>query len=83
MLTPPRIRTMNGGVECGLSPNNGLDRAKFLSVVSESPELIATLRTQSGWAHEHLTMLGGAHNSATSLLEQIELQLGVTEDDDT
>lgn len=82
-LRPARNRAIDVGVELGLSPHYGLDKAEFLSLVSESPQLIATLRTQNGWAHEHLTILGAAHTSATSLLEQIELQLGVAENDDT
>lgn len=80
---PARDRAIDVGIEHGLSPHYGSDKAEFLRLVSESPQLIATLRTHYGWAQGHLTMLGGAHNSATSLLEQIELQLGVTENDDT
>jgi hypothetical protein len=80
---PARDRAIDVGIEHGLSPYYGLEKAEFLNLVAESPSLIATLRTQLGWGQGHLTMLGGAHNSATSLLEQIELQLGVTENDDT
>ena len=73
---PARDRAIDVGIEHGLSPHYGLDKAEYLRFVSESPQLIATLRTHHGWAQGHFTQLGAAHNSATSLLEQIELQLG-------
>lgn len=80
---PARDTAIEIGLEYGLTPYHGGDKAEFFGLVSDHPKLLATLRTQLGWAHGHLTMLGGAHISATSLLEQIELQLGVTENDKT
>ena len=79
---PARDRAIDVGIEHGLSPSYGLEKSKFLSLVSESPKIIATLRTSRGWAEAHLRMLGGAHRSATLLLERIESKLGVTENDD-
>lgn len=80
---PNRDTAIEIGLEYGLSPFHGGDKAELFSLVSDHPKLVATLRTQRGWGQGHLSMLGGAHISATSLLEQIELQLGVTENDDT
>ena len=80
---PARGTAIEIGLEYGLSPYYGGDKSELFSLVSDHPKLVATLRTQRGWAQGHLSMLGGAHISATSLLEQIELQLGVTESDDT
>jgi len=75
---PARGTAIEIGLEYGLTPYHGTYKAEFFSVVSDNPKLLATLRTQLGWAQGHLTMLGAAHISATSLLEQIELQLGIT-----
>lgn len=80
---PARDTAIEIGLEYGLSPFHGVDPAELFSLVSDHPKLVATLRTQRGWGQGHLSMLGGAHISAMSLLEQIELQLGVTENDDT
>lgn len=75
---PARDRAIDVGIEHGLSPSHGLEKSEFLSLISQSPKLIATLYTSLGWAHGHLVMLGGAHRSATLLLERIESQLSIT-----
>ncbi|MEO0368598.1 MAG: hypothetical protein AAF197_07410 [Pseudomonadota bacterium] len=72
-LRPARNTAKEICLEYGLTPFHGGDKAELFSLVSDHPKLLATLRTQLGWAHQHLTKLGAAHDNATSLLEQIDL----------
>ena len=71
-LRPMRNDASRVGVSYGLAQFGHVDEAAFLELVSENPDLAATVEAQLGWAVLHIVLLGNVDQRAVALLETLE-----------